>query len=39
MKKMNPRTPAELQEELEEEKFLKGDNTDVQQQPHSHSHH
>ncbi len=38
MQKMNPRTPAELQEELDEEKFLKGDDANVQEQ-HSHTHH
>ncbi|PWT98141.1 MAG: cytochrome C [Terriglobia bacterium] len=38
MQKMNPKTPAELQEESEEERFLKGDNTDVSAE-HSHHHH
>jgi mono/diheme cytochrome c family protein len=35
MQKMNPRTPAELQEEKEEEEFLKGDDSHAQH----HSHH
>jgi mono/diheme cytochrome c family protein len=35
MKQMNPRTPAELEEEKEVEQFLKGETPNVQQ----HSHH
>jgi mono/diheme cytochrome c family protein len=35
MQKMNPRTPAELQEEKEEEQFLKGDDSHAAH----HSHH
>lgn len=37
MEKMNPKTPAELQEEQEEEQFLKGD--DSHAEGHAHSHH
>jgi mono/diheme cytochrome c family protein len=36
MEKMNPKTPAELEEEKEEEEFLKGKNSHAE---HSHSHH
>ena len=37
MRKMNPRTPAEMEEEKAEEEFLKGEEPDVQHvQPHSH---
>ena len=35
MRKMNPRTPAEMQEEKEEEEFLNGDDSHAQH----HSHH
>jgi mono/diheme cytochrome c family protein len=35
MQKMNPRTPAELQEEKEEEEFLKGYNSNAKQKTHS----
>jgi hypothetical protein len=35
MKQMNPKTPAELEEEKEVEEFLKGEKSNVQQ----HSHH
>jgi mono/diheme cytochrome c family protein len=38
MQKMNPRTPAELQEEQAEENFLKGEDTHVPNQP-PHTHH
>lgn len=37
MEKLNPKTPAELQEEQEEEQFLKGDDSHAQE--HEHSHH
>jgi mono/diheme cytochrome c family protein len=36
MKKMNPRTPAEMQEEKEEEEFLKGENANEPQHTHHH---
>ena len=37
MRKMNPRTPAEFEEEKAEEEFLRGEEPDVQHaQPHSH---
>ena len=35
MQKMNPRTPAELQEEKEEEEFLKGNDSNAKQKTHS----
>ena len=36
MEKMNPRSPEELKEELEEERFLKGESTNEPQQQHHH---
>lgn len=39
MKQMNPRTPAEMEEEREEEEFLKGSDTHAQpSNPHAHHH-
>ena len=35
MQKMNPRTPAELQEEKEEEEFLKGNDSNAKKKTHS----
>ena len=36
MQKLNPKTPQELQEELEDEKFLKGEETHEKPTPHRH---
>lgn len=36
MEKLNPKSPDELKEEQEEEKFLKGEDTDAQQTEHHH---
>jgi len=36
MKKLNPKSPAELKEEQEEEKFLKGDDSNEQTTQHHH---
>ena len=36
MEKLNPKSPDDLKEEQEEEKFLKGEDTDAQQTEHHH---
>jgi mono/diheme cytochrome c family protein len=39
MERLNPKGPADLKEEEEEEKFLKGETPDVPQTDHQHHHH
>jgi mono/diheme cytochrome c family protein len=36
MEKLNPKTPEQLQEEAEEERFLRGEGADAPEQPHHH---
>jgi mono/diheme cytochrome c family protein len=36
MKQLNPRSPAEIRQELDEERFLRGDDAQVKPQSHTH---